>query len=121
MTMKFLNMTETVFEKETLKSDYRQSNRIGRVGIGESVLYFKNKMKINYMPFAEIYRVFRRIKAVPARIGSARSEIRLEFLVLCSKKDEIAEIDLPDENASNAIIEEIQKKNPDLKIGKKKD
>ena len=117
--MKFINLLPEVFDSALLKADFKQSEKKGRVRIGESVLYFKSGLKIFYVPYKEIYRVFRRIKAVPARISRTRSEIRLEFLVLCSKKEEIAEIDLSDESVSNAIIGEIQKRNPDVKIGKK--
>ena len=50
----------------------------------------------------------------------ANGQLQLENIVLCNKKEELIQIDLPGLKAAEAVIEEIKKNNPDVKIGIKK-
>lgn len=118
--MKFLSITETEsLDEEILKSEFEQAHEIGKIKLGDNILFVKKSFKVYYVSYSNIYRAFRRIKAVPAKICCGKGEIRLEYIVLCSNKDEFCEIDLPDERASTATLEELSKKAPSIKIGKK--
>lgn len=118
--MKFLSINENENkESSKLEIEYKEAHEIGRVRLGTETLFVKKGFKIYYISFSEIYRAFRRIKAVPAKICCAGGEIRLEYVVLCSNKDELCEIDLPDERSATAIIDELSQKAPKIKIGKK--
>lgn len=118
--MKFIPVTETVLEKDQLNEQFKAGHEIGRVCLGEKVLFFKKQFKVCYIPYEDFYRAFRRVKCVPARICCGTGEIQLNYLVLCTKKnEELAEIDLPDEKAAAALLDEIQEKHPEIKIGKK--
>lgn len=118
--MKFLSINENEsINADTLKAEFEQAHSIGKVYIGTETLFVKKGLKIYYISFSQIYRAFRRVKAVPARICCGNGEIRLEYVVLCDNKNELCEIDLPDEKASTAVIEELSQKAPKIKIGKK--
>lgn len=117
--MKFIPISENTAEEVLLKSEYKQSRKIGRVGLGETIFFFKNKMRINYIPIQNIYRAFRRVKCIPVRICCGKGELQLDNIVLCSKQAELVEIDLPNEKSTTAILEYLQEKNPNVKIGKK--
>lgn len=118
--MKFLSINENEnIQTDILKADYEQSHEIGKVHLGNNILFVKKRLKVYYISYSEIYRAFRRVKAVPARICCGRGEIRLEYIVLCDNKNELCEIDLPEERAAVAIIEELSKKASYIKIGKK--
>jgi len=117
--MKFLPLTTTQKEADALSEEYKAAHQIGKVFLGTNTFFIKKGFKVYYIGFSEIHRAFRRVKAVPTRICCGKGEIRLEYIVLCDKKNEIAEIYLPDERASTAIINELQQKSPSTKIGKK--
>ncbi len=117
--MNFININDETIENDILKNEFKNAKKIARVKIGENILFFSQGMKKFYIAYKDIYRVFRRIKAVTTRFFKSKGEIQLEYLVLCSKKSELCEIDLPDADHSNQIIEIIQNKNPNVKIGKK--
>lgn len=117
--MKFLPVTEENLDSETLKLQLENARDIGRISLGDTVLFVKKGRKTFYISYKNIHRAFRRVKAVKARICCGTGELRLEYIVLCSKTAELCEIDLPEERASTAILEELQKKAPEIKIGKK--
>ncbi len=120
--MKFIPIEEinnTPIDIEILSTECKSARTIGKIYLGEQFLFVKHGFKFYYIPYTNIHRAFRRIKAVPTRICCGKGELRLEYIVLCSKKEELCEIDLPDEKASTGVLEDLKKRFPDIKIGKK--
>lgn len=119
--MKFIPVKDDLEEIDTavLTDEYKQGHEIGRVSLGPTLLFFKIKSKVYYIPYSAIYRTFRRVKEVRASLCCGKGVIQLQYLVLCSNKAELAEIDLPDERSAVILIEELQQKAPKMKIGKK--
>lgn len=117
--MKFFPITEENIDSDTLKAQLDSAHEIGRVYLSDATLFVKKRRKVFYISYSNIHRAFRRVKSVPTRICCGKGEIRLEYLVLSSKTTELCEIDLPDERAATAVIEELQAKAPAIKIGKK--
>lgn len=121
--MKFESLLINIEETDVaaLKEEYKAGHQIGKITLGEKHFFFKKKMKAIYLPFENIYRVFRRVQLVNMKMCCSRGQLQIQNIVLCSKKnDELAMIDLPDEKAALALIEEMQKKLPELKVGMKK-
>lgn len=121
--MKFLPIIELETEKDakTLKAEYKAARQFGKVALGSENFFYKDKFKVRYIPFANIYRAFRRVQCVNMKMCCAGGQLQLQNIVLCSKKnDELCMVDLPDERAALALFEEIEKNHPEIKIGMKK-
>lgn len=116
--MKYISLTEEV-SQDCIEKDLSKAHSIGKVYLGNEILFYKKGFKYFYIPLSNVYRAFRRIKAVSTSLCCGKGEIQLQFLVLCSKKDELAEFDLPDERSAIKLLEELQQKAPKIKIGKK--
>lgn len=119
--MKFIPVIENqIMSDEELKQELNDSVILGKVRFGKSCILYKKMFQTLYIKYESIHRAFRRIKAVPLKMCCGRGELQLEYLVLCDKKGELAEFDLPDKKAAEAAIAELTARNPEIKIGVKK-
>ena len=121
--MKFLPVIELETEKDakTLKAEYKDTRKIGKVALGSENFFYKDKFKVKYIPFANIYRAFRRVQCVNMKMCCAGGQLQLQNIVLCNKKnEELCMVDLPDEKSALILFEEIEKNHPEIKIGMKK-
>lgn len=122
--MKYISITTPVLEEapdlKALKNEYKTARKVGRIALGTEHLFSKKWLTVKYVQYKEIYRVFRRVECVDMKMCCANGQIQLENIVLCNKKEELIQIDLPGLKAAEAVIEEIKKNNPDVKIGIKK-
>ena len=118
--MKFIPIIENVVDENQLKAEYKHSQSVNHIKLGETVLFCKKGLKKYYIPIANIYRAFRRVKCIPVRINKGTGKIQLENIVLCSNKAELMEVDLPNEESVNIVLNYLQEKNSKIKIGVKK-
>ena len=82
-----------------------------RAGAGH--LFFRAKLKHYYIPYTQIYRCFRRIMAVPAKMCCGRGEFEMENLVICGNGDvELAQIQLPGKRAAQELMKELKFRMP---------
>ena len=114
-TMTFYPLTDERCNDAALQNEYKTGREIGVIRLGESVLFFRVKLKTYYVPYAGITRVFRRVQLVPARMCCGRGNLSVENLVICGKDEaEIAQIQLPGDRAAKALIEELKIRIPDI-------
>jgi len=121
--MKFIPVIELETEpaKKTLKSEYKAARKIGKVALGTEHFFYREKLKLKYIPFEKVYRAFRRVQCVNMKMCCAGGQLQLQNIVLCNKKnDELCMVDLPDERAALALFEDLEKNHPEIKIGMKK-
>lgn len=121
--MKFIPVIEldTDINSDALKTEYKAARKIGKVALGDANFFYKEKLKIRFIPFAKVHRAFRRVQCVNVKMCCAGGQLQLQNIVLCSKKnDELCMIDLPDERAALALFEDLEKNHPEIKIGMKK-
>ena len=113
--MTYNPLTEARIDDAVLRNEYRSGRAIGVIRLGESVLFFRAKLKTYYVPYSGITRVFRRVQLVPARMCCGRGDLSIENLVICGRDEaEIAQIQLPGDRAGKAIIEELKVRIPDI-------
>ena len=113
--MTYNPLTEARIDDAVLQNEYRSGREIGVIRLGESVLFFRAKLKTYYVPYSGITRVFRRVQLVPARMCCGRGDLSIENLVICGRDEaEIAQIQLPGDRAGKAIIEELKVRIPDI-------
>ena len=113
--MTYNPLTEARIDDAVLRNEYRSGRAIGVIRLGESVLFFRAKLKTYYVPYSGITRVFRRVQLVPARMCCGRGDLSIENLVICGRDEaEIAQIQLPGDRAGKALIEELKMRIPDI-------
>ena len=115
--MKFYPITTTVPDA-ALKSDYDAGRAIGNVQLGNTYLFFKEKRKLYYIPFADMTRVFRRVMLVQTKMCCGKGNLEVENLVVCNDAGELAQIQLPGARAGVILLEEVAKRAPHVQIGK---
>ena len=103
---------------EVLSAGYAEGREIGKARLGEKCLYFREKLKVNYIPYADITRVFRRVLLVPATMCCGKGDFEVENLVICTAEGEKAQIQLPGERAGKIILEELARLVPHAEVGK---
>ena len=106
-----------------LANEYRAGHRVGVLTLGTCHLFFRRRLTLYALPYAQISRYFRRVLAVPARIGCCTGgELRIEHLVICcadaSGEREVAQIQLPGERAAKAVMEELRALAPGAASGR---
>ena len=78
MKMKFNPLASTVEDTEALNAEYRAAREIGKVRIGETILFFRIRLKTYYIPYGDVKRFFRRIHEVPLRTESFGGDLMIE-------------------------------------------
>jgi len=120
-TMKFIpfNETETIVEKDLLKSEFRAGRELGKVCLGKDHFFYKQKLSYFYISYSNIYRVFRRVQCINMKMCCSNGELQINNIVLCSKKEELVMVDLPNEDCATAILKYFEENWPNVKIGMK--
>lgn len=110
--MKFYSLTDQKVTDEYTES-YKTAREIGVIRYSDDTLFFKNRLKVYYIPFNEIHRCFRRVMGVPMKFCCGKGELAVENLVICDQNDrEVAQIQLPGTKAAQILMEELKAKIP---------
>lgn len=118
--MKFYPLTKEL-SAEVVAAGYKEGREIGKARMGGKCLYFRDKLKVYYIPYEDISRVFRRVLLIPAKMCCGRGDFEVENIVICSGEKELAQIQLPGERAGKIMLEELAKLAPHAEIGKPKE
>ena len=119
--MKFYSVTSEHNNAAALQAEYASGRVIGNVNLGAEFLFFKEKRKVYYIPYADMTRCFRRVLLVQTKMCCGKGNLEVENLVVCSEKGEVAQIQLPGERAGKVLLEEIVKMAPHVQIGRVKE
>lgn len=119
--MKFYSVTSEHNNAAALQAEYASGRVIGNVNLGAEFLFFKEKRKVYYIPYADMTRCFRRVLLVQTKMCCGKGNLEVENLVVCSEKGEVAQIQLPGERAGKILLEEIVKMAPHVQIGRAKE
>ena len=96
----------------SLEQEYAKAHAIGNLRIGDSVLFFRVRTKMYYIPYSEVTRCFRRVRLVSASICCGRGDLPVESMVICDETGELADIQMPGEKAGKAALEELKQRIP---------
>ena len=106
---------------EVVSADYKAGRAIGKACLGERCLYFRDKLKVYYVPYADITRVFRRVELIPAQMCCGKGDFEVENMVIWTAEGEKAQIRLPGERAGKIMLEELTRRVPHADVGKPDD
>ena len=116
--MKFHPLATPAAAPEVLAAGYKEGRDIGAVHLGAQYLYFRNKLKVYYIPYTDIRRYFRRVLLIPAKMCCGKGDFEVENIVICGEEGELAQIQLPGERAGKILLEELAKRAPHAESGK---
>ena len=108
--MIFSPLTKTALDRKELRAEYKESKSIGVIRPGKTCFFFRRGLKIYYIPYTEIVRCFRRVMLIPT--NTKRGDMKLETLVICDTKGELAQIQIPGPNAAKTLLEDMKVKAP---------
>ena len=112
--MGFYKITEEL-DKNVLKSEYRQGEKIGLVTLGSTCFFFKAGFKKYYIPYKDIKRCFRRVHVVPIKNKKTNeNSLQIESIVLMDKEKEVAQIQFPGKKAAEEVLKKIVSLNPEI-------
>ena len=94
--------------------DYKNSDSIGRVTLGELCLYYRDLGKKCYVPYPYIDRAFCRISECQPDDSPAYYYYRL---ILMHGEKEFANLIFNKEEEVDSILQKLPERNPDIKIG----
>ena len=106
---------------EVVSADYKSGREIGKARLGAKCLYFRDKLKVQYIPYEDITRVFRRVVMVPATMCCGKGDLEMENIVVCTADGEKAQIQLPGARAGKIMLEELARLVPHAQVGKPDD
>ena len=115
--MKYCALASTEENTEALRAEYKAGQEIGKLRLGTERLYFRSARRVFYIPYTEIYRYFRRVMLVPAKLCCGRGDLAIEHLVICDAKRELAQIELPGSHAAKVVMERLQSLAPSALSG----
>ena len=94
--------------------DYKNSDSIGRVTLGELCLYYRDLGKKYFVPYPYIDRAFCRISECQPDDSPAYYYYRL---ILMHGEKEFANLIFNKEEEVDSILQKLPERNPDIKIG----
>ena len=106
---------------EVAAAGYKEGREIGKIRLGAKALYFRDKLKVYYVPYEDMTRVFRRVLMIPATMCCGKGDFEVENIVICTEKGEVAQIQLPGERAGKIMLEELARRAPHAEVGKPND
>lgn len=119
--MKFYPLKTAEENTESLQTEYKSAREIGKLRLGSERLYFRSVRKTYYIPYTEIYRYFRRVMLVPAKLCCGKGDFAIEHLVICDTDSELAQIQIPGSHAAKVLMEQMSLLAPDAFVGKSDD
>lgn len=116
--MKFYPVTDNTLDPSVLNEEYRTAKQLGVLRLGKSCVFFRSGLRTYYVPCSMIHRCFRRVQLVPARMCCGKGDLRVENLVICGDKGELAVVQLPGERAGKAAIQYLSELLPGIPMTK---
>ena len=117
--MRFYPLTTGEGDGEALRGEYAAAREIGRVRLGQTLLFLRSGLRVYYIPFSEIGRCFRRVQLIPAKMCCGRGNLEVENLVVCDSNDrELIQVQLPGTKAARILMEELRARAPGAAFGK---
>lgn len=115
--MKFCALTVAEENTDSLQTEYKNAQEIGKLRLGTERLYFRSARKIYYIRYTDIHRYFRRVMLVPAKLCCGKGDFAIEHLVICDADKELAQIQLPGSRAAKVLMERMSSLAPDAMVG----
>jgi len=102
---------------ENLQKEYASARDLTQVRVGETMLFLRSRLKTYYMPISVVTKAFRRVNLVDVKMACCGSSLPMDSVVVCGGDEEIVELQTGTERISNALLEELKQRCPDIEIG----
>ena len=112
--LRFRGPDRSRIDDDAHREDYKNSDSIGRVTLGELCLYYRDLGKKYYVPYPYIDRAFCRISECQPDDSPAYYYYRL---ILMHGEKEFANLIFNKEEEVDSILQKLPERNPDIKIG----
>jgi hypothetical protein len=119
--MIFKPLAPSEVSSDVLKKEYKnkEDKEVANVKLSTNYLFFKTGFRTYFIAYNDIYRFFRRVVMVAAKIGCCNGEMPVNYVVICGDKDqELAQIQMPGEKAAKALVDELKVRLPHARFGK---
>lgn len=117
MAEKKFKVPEDIPAVAGLAEDHRQAERFDTVKVGRLGVYFRDGLRIRFVPYSYLERVFIRIQEVNARVCCGSMPFYYYRLVLVHSGREYADVLSESEDAMDSALALIHERVPELAIG----
>lgn len=118
--MKYKPEFPVSYTDEQLENDLKQARNMGKVRLGELVLFFSRFAGGTFMPYSEVQHAYLRQEEVNARMCCGRANFDQFFLMLKGSDGKLRKHQVADLAKGKLALEHIARLNPDCLIGYQK-
>lgn len=118
--MKYKPEFPVTLSEQELEADLQQARNMGKVRLGEQVLFFSRFAGGTYMPYSEIRHAYLRQEEVNAKLCCGRANFDQFYLMLLGSDGKLRKHQVADMARGKLALEHIAQRNPDCLIGYQK-
>ena len=118
--MKYKPEFPVSFSEEQLQSDLAGAVKVGKVRLGELVLFFSRFSGGTCIPYSEVKHAYLRQEEVNAKLCCGRANFDQFFLMLLGSDGKLRKHQVDDMAKGKLALEYISQRNPDCLIGYQK-
>ena len=100
-----------------LEQEYTQAQDLGKLRLGESLLFFRKFSGVSFLPYGQITRAWLRQEEVRARMCCATANFDQFYLVLACADGQERQGQVEGKADGQRCLDHIAGKNPEVKIG----
>ena len=118
--MKYKPEFPTALTEHELEADLRRAQNMGKVKLGEQVLFFSRFAGGTYMPYSEVVHAYLRQEEVTAKMCCGRANFDQFYLMLMGSDGKLRKHQVADMARGKLSLELIAQRNPGCLIGYQK-
>ena len=118
--MKYKPEFPVTLTEQELERDLSQATKVGKVRLGERVLFFSRFAGGSYMPYSEVVHAYLRQEEVNAKLCCGRANFDQFYLMLMGSDGALRKHQVTDKEKGKQALEHIARRNPDCLIGYQK-
>ena len=118
--MKYKPEFPTALTEQELEVDLRQARNVGKIKLGEQVLFFSRFAGGTYMPYSEVVHAYLRQEEVTAKMCCGRANFDQFYLMLMGSDGKLRKHQVADMARGRLALEHIAQRNPGCLIGYQK-
>ena len=118
--MKYKPEFPVTLTEEELESDLRAARNLGKVHLGEHVIFFSRFAGGTFMPYSEVRNAYLRQEEVNAKLCCGRANFDQFYLMLLGSDGTLRKHQVADKDKGKEALEVIAARNPDCIIGYQK-
>lgn len=118
--MKYKPEFPVSFTDEQLETDLQQARNVGKVRLGELVLFFSRFAGSTFMPYDQVVHAYLRQEEVTAKMCCGRANFDQFYLMIKGSDGKLRKHQVDDMTKGKLALEHIARLNPECQIGYQK-